>query len=555
MAALSRVAATTLLLALALNARAQWAANGYIYENDGRPESLGNGQWAWSFIVQAGNYNPIRSVWVYGVHSTTVPVLTGGPDGWSLSPLPEATSNRYTLIFTNTSGSALSDIAPRGQAEFQLRATVTPITHRPRAGQLAGQVCMPEGWCQLPDVAGLIGPMDEEPADIPTLALATTLADDPDQDATRPGRQSTLRYVFTNTSPDGVGTGESPLALVRLNLPAGTEGGVYRVLPELGCVAWPVSLTATETVLDGHAQPLPVGATGAVTLYFDVRPTWHGWSGDIPQLTTNLLTARAAGLVSELPFEPLPVLVPTAQANPHGRIWENDGQPLIGGDENIWGYLYRNTANGNVVYIRIGTEASYLYSARQPVLQSIPFWDKQYVQHPTDTNLWRIERRCTLPLYYVQPGGELEFKLGTFIHTNAHLVYGPRPGAVMFEGRPGDWFSPDVSGLIGPVGQFPDAPPPLPPRLATLALSGNTVTLIATNLAAGWGYMLETSTNLADWTMLPCDSELRLRTPAGEHRPLTLWTPDQSEPFGAHTFRLCFPPPAAPARYFRLRCP
>ena len=517
---------------------AQTNPYGRIWEMDGAPQDLGGGQLGWIYVVTNTSFGNITAVRFENIFSTAAPILDVGRTGWSLSATDSNSDQLWEIIV-----STASNYLPAGQSDFfSFVTTYTPATHTLLTGPRPGAVKFDgDGHWYSPDVSGLIGPVGQNPLGTPTLALQAALAETADADAARPGTQWSLACAFTNTSPDGLANGGPPLALVTFTLPAGTNAGVYRVEPALGCVAWPVTLTGGQTVLDGHAQPLPAGAAGAVTLYFDAGV-----------LATNPVTANAAGVVAELPFTPVPLPVPApAPANPYGRIWETDGVPQdLGGGQLGWVYGVKNQSFGNITAIRLEN----IFSTSPPVMVFQPGSWALTATGAGQTNFWTVVVQTSDSFDYIPPNGGAELWIRTTLTPTTHrLVTGPRPGAVKFETDP-NWYSPDVSGLIGPVGEVLAESPPVVPELSGLGVSSNRVSFTATNLVWGYGCTLEASSNLVTWTSLPLDSVWQTWTPAGGPGVLTLWATNFPGPIGDHPFDFAVPP-AAPAQFYRLRSP
>lgn len=68
-----------LLLAAALTAGAQTNQYGRIYENDGAPNDLANGQLKWTYEVIGGNYGNTITFRLGNIFSTSEPVKLSSP--------------------------------------------------------------------------------------------------------------------------------------------------------------------------------------------------------------------------------------------------------------------------------------------------------------------------------------------------------------------------------------------------------------------------------------------------------------------------------------------
>lgn len=219
----------------------------------------------------------------------------------------------------------------------------------------------------------------------------------------------------------------------------------------------------------------------------------------------------------------------SAQTNQYGSIYENDGTPTdLGNGQVGWTYAVVAGSFGNITTIRLEN----FFSATTPTKISLPSLWTMTATRAGSSNLWNLQFQTSDPDSYIGPNGTANFNIKTYSTPTTHtLLTGPRPGAVMFQGD-GHWYSPDVSGLIGPVGEVPTNAPPLVPGLSGLGLGAPGVSLTATNLAWGYGYTLERSADLRAWTNL-------LTFPATNATQL-----------------VNFPLPAsAPSQFFRLRSP
>ena len=157
----------------------------------------------------------------------------------------------------------------------------------------------------------------------PTMSISASAQNDRDYDASRPGQQSLIVYTITNTSASlGV------YDMIGFTLPAGTNDGLYKVVPSGGMMVWSSSLNATSTVSRRTSSGMPAGAAGTLTVYADSPHTRLGYA--------------TADSIDDGPFVPVLVPVPAQPPSPPvlTAIVVSSQTVMLSGASLISGYSY-----------------------------------------------------------------------------------------------------------------------------------------------------------------------------------------------------------------------